>query len=263
MRKFKKRLIDRERTVGSWLQIPSETTAEIMTQSGFEWLVIDMEHAPIGVGEAARLIRVIDLAGLPALCRIPANDPVLIKNVLDAGADGVIVPMVESRKEAERAVDAAYYPPGGKRGVGLARAQAYGSGFDQYRKQIDESLIVIAMIESGGGIEHVEAIATTPGIDGLFVGPYDMSASLGLIGQIDHPEIKAALRTVIDTAHRVGIGCGLHVVHPNQHAIEEAFNEGYTFAALGVDMIFLGQAARESVKMAGRNQKADDVPGIS
>lgn len=252
---LKERLRNREKTVGSWLAVSNETTTEIMTQSGFEWLVIDMEHAPIGVGEASRLIRIIDLAGLPALCRIPANDPVLIKNVLDAGATGIIVPMVESRKEAERAVDATYYPPGGKRGVGLARAQAYGSGFEHYRKQIDESLIVIAMIESDTGIENVEAIATTSGIDGLFIGPYDMSASLGLIGQIDHPEIKAALRKVIDTAHKVGIGCGLHVVHPNQHVIKEAFNDGYTFLALGVDMIFLSKAARESVKIAVEENK--------
>jgi len=259
MNNLKKRLINREKTIGSWLVIPNETTAEIMTQSGFEWLVIDMEHAPIGVAEASRLIRIIDLAGLPALCRLSSNDPVLIKNVLDAGATGIIVPMVESRKEAERAVDATYYPPDGKRGVGLARAQAYGSGFEHYRKQMDESLIVIAMIESDKGIENVEAIATTSGIDCLLIGPYDMSASLGLIGQIDHPEIKAALRKVIDTAHKAGIGCGLHVVHPNKHAIKEAFNDGYSFLALGVDMIFLSQAARESVKIAEEDEERDDL----
>lgn len=250
MNTLKKRLINREKTIGSWLVIPNESSAEIMANSGFEWLVIDMEHAPIGVAEASRLIRIIDLAGLPALCRLPDNDPVVAKNVLDAGASGIIIPRVESRAEAEKAIDATYYPPGGKRGVGLARAQAYGFGFERYRNQMDDSLVVIVMIESKKGIENVEAIANTPGIDGLFIGPYDLSASFGLIGKLDHPEIKASLSKVIEAATVAGIGCGLHVVHPNTNAIEAAFSDGYSFIALGVDMIFLGQAARESVNTA-------------
>ncbi|MGA1823518.1 MAG: HpcH/HpaI aldolase family protein [bacterium] len=250
MNTLKQSLKNRDKTIGSWLALPTEATAEIMAQAGFEWLVIDMEHAPIGIEEAARLIRIVDLAGLPVLCRLPYNAPDLAKNVLDAGATGIIVPMVESKEEAQRAVESAYYPPVGKRGVGLARAQAYGSGFETYKKKIQDSLVVIAMIETQKGIENVGAIATTPGIDALLIGPYDMSASLGLIGQLDHPTLRSSLKKVIEAAHKAGIGCGLHVVHPEKESIAKALNDGYTFLVLGVDMIFLDQAATMAVKRA-------------
>jgi len=220
-----------------------------MTQAGFEWLVIDMEHAPIGVEEASRLIRIVDLAGLPVLCRLPYNAPALAKNVLDAGAAGIIVPMIESKKEAEGAVASAFYPPVGTRGVGLGRAQAYGSGFEAYKNKINDSLVVIAMIETRKGIENVEAIVATPGIDAILVGPYDISASLGLIGQLNHTKIRSALKKVIGSAHDAGIGCGLHVVHPDKEVINDALQDGYTFLVLGVDMIFLDHAAKMAVKL--------------
>lgn len=252
MNSLKKRLRNREKTIGSWLAIPSEVTAEIMANAGFEWLVIDMEHAPIGVAEASRLIRIVDLAGLPALCRLPSNDPILAKNVLDAGSAGIIVPMIESKEDAVKSIEAVYYPPGGKRGVGLARAQAYGNGFENYKSIINDSLVVIAMIETIKGIKNVDSIAATPGIDGLLIGPYDISASLGVTGQLDHPEIKSASKKVIEATNKEKIGCGLHVVHPSLKAINNALNEGYTFLALGVDMIFLNQAAKEAFKVASK-----------
>jgi len=248
MTTLKKRLRSGGKTVGSWLAIASDTTVEIMAHAGFDWLVIDMEHAPIGIAEAARMIRIIDLAALPALCRLPGNDPVMIKHVLDAGASGIIVPMVESGEEALRAVAASYYPPAGARGVGLARAQSYGSGFETYRDNMKESILVIAMIESLNGMENVDEIAVTPGIDGLLIGPYDLSASLGIIGQLDHPKMNASLQNIIGAARRAGIWCGLHVVHPNAEAISSAFAEGFTFLAVGVDMIFLDQAAKTAVQ---------------
>lgn len=219
-----------------------------MARAGFDWLVIDMEHAPLGVAEAARLIRIIDLAGLPALCRLPSNDPVLAKNVLDAGASGIIVPAIETAEEARRAVSAAYYPPQGNRGVGLGRAQAYGSQFQEYFTRINEWLVVIAMIETKIGVDNVEAIATTPGINGLLIGPYDISGSLGKIGQLDHPDLDSAKQKILDVASRAGIGCGLHVVHPGGQAVGKAIADGYTFLAIGVDMIFLDQAVKETVK---------------
>jgi len=246
--RLKEALRKREATIGSWLAFPAEAPAEVMARAGFEWLVIDMEHAPIDVADASRLIRVVDLAGLPALCRLPANDPVFAKRVLDAGAAGIIVPTVESAAEARRAVDAAYYPPQGKRGVGLARAQRYGSGLEEYRAGLAESLVVIAMIESRAGVGDVKAIAETPGIDGLFIGPYDLSASLGRIGQLDHPDVRAAQARVRDAARAAGIACGLHVVHPSSSAVQTAVQDGYTFLVLGVDMIFLGEAAAAALR---------------
>jgi 2-dehydro-3-deoxyglucarate aldolase len=212
-----------------------------------------MEHGPLDMADAARLIRVIDLAGLPALCRLPSNDPVIAKRVLDAGAMGILVPCVESAAEARRAVEAAFYPPAGTRGVGLARAQAYGAGLEEYRTSLQPSLVVIAMVETRQGLEQVEAIAATPGLDGLFIGPYDLSASLGHIGQLDHPAVRVAERRVLKAARTAGIACGLHVVHPSPSAIRAAVQRGYTFLALGVDMIFLDEAATKTAGVMARS----------
>jgi len=234
-------------SLGSWVTFPCEASTEIMANAGFDWLVIDMEHAPLGVNEASRLIRVTDLAGKPVLCRLPSNDPILTKNVLDSGAHGIIVPMVESAEEAQKAVASVYYPPKGKRGVGLARAQGYGSHFEEYRQEGSKNLTVIAMIETVLGLKNVKEIASTPGIDALLIGPYDLSGSLGKIGQLSHPDLHVAKKDVIAAAKEAAIGCGLHVIHPSEEAVDAALKEGYTFMAIGVDMIFLDQAARAAL----------------
>jgi len=233
-------------SLGSWVAFPCEATVEVMARAGFEWLVIDMEHAPLGIAETARLIRVIDLVGVPVICRLPANDAVLAKQVLDAGAAGIMVPGVASVAEARRAVEAASYPPVGRRGVGLARAQGYGKSLEAYRLRAQDSLVVIAMIESREGVEAVEAITATPGLDGVFIGPYDLSATVGRIGELDHPNVHAAERQVREAARAAGIACGIHVVHPSQAAAQRAAQDGYTFIAMGVDMILLGESAGQA-----------------
>lgn len=250
---LKSALRARKRTVGSWLALPCEATAEIMARAGFEWLVLDMEHAPLGVAEASRLIRVIDLAGLAAICRLPALDPALAKILLDAGATGIMVPHVTSAAMARQAVAAVYYPPAGTRGVGLARAQAYGygRGLQDYRRRA-HSLVVIAMIESRPGVEQVQAIAATTGLDGLLIGPYDLSASIGRIGQLDHPEVRAAERRVREAARHARIACGLHLVHPNREKARQALRDGYTFLAMGVDMILLAEASAAAASLVNR-----------
>ena len=246
---LKETLRGRQRTVGSWLTFSTEASAEIMARAGFEWLVIDMEHAPLDIADAARLIRVIDLAGVPVLCRLPANDAVIAKRVLDAGAMGVMIPGVASADEARRAVEAVSYPPTGQRGVGLGRAQGYGRGLEDYRRRMHSALVVVAMIETRAGVEAAAAIASTPGIDGIFIGPYDLSASLGRIGQLDHPAVRAAERRVLKTASKAGIACGIHVVHPSATLVRRAVRDGYTFVALGVDMLLLGDAAASAISL--------------
>lgn len=241
---------NRKLSIGSWITFSNEASAEIMAKAGFDWLVIDMEHAPMGIEAASRVIRVIDLAGTKVFCRLPSNDINLAKTLLDAGAKGIIVPSVESVQDAEKAVSAVYYPPKGKRGVGLGRAHAYGSAFEEYRKKANDELTVIAMIETLKGVENVEAIASTSGIDGLLIGPYDLSGSLGVIGQLEHQFVKNAAQKVLDTAKKAGIGCGLHVVHPSIEKIKISIKDGYTFLALGVDMILLDQSARNVIRMA-------------
>ena len=247
---LKEALRTRTPTFGSWVSFPLEMSAEIMARAGFEWLVLDMEHAPIDFADAARLVRVIDLCGIPALCRLPSNDAVLAKRVLEAGAAGIIVPSIESGEEAKRAVDGAYYPPAGRRGVGLSRAQGYGYGLDEYRVRLEREMIVIAMIETAAGVEAADAIVRTPGIDAILIGPYDLSASLGVIGQLDHPRVTEAVRRVSAAAAAAGITSGAHIVHFSDTNLAAARDAGHTFLALGVDQIFLGEASRRAVAAA-------------
>ncbi|MCX7966349.1 MAG: aldolase/citrate lyase family protein, partial [Syntrophorhabdaceae bacterium] len=145
--KLKKDLKNGRITVGSWITLYQPAIAEIMARAGFEWLVVDLEHSVITIREAEELIRIITLCGSVPLVRLSSNDSVQIKRVMDAGAHGIIVPMVNTEDEAKKAVEAVYYPPYGKRGVGLARAQGYGVDFEQYRDWLKDNAIVIVQIE--------------------------------------------------------------------------------------------------------------------
>jgi len=149
---LKQKLRNNTLSMGSWVTIGHHSIVEIMATAGFDWLVIDMEHSPMGYSTAQNLIAHIQNRGMDALVRVSKNDEVAIKRVLDSGANGVIVPMVNSKKEAETAVNFVRYPPQGKRGVGLARAQQYGIGFDEYKNNLNENVVVIAQIE------HIEAV---------------------------------------------------------------------------------------------------------
>lgn len=243
----KERLANRELTIGSWIQIGDPTVAEIMAKAGFDWLAIDMEHSSIGIEKAQSLIRVIDLSGVPPLVRVSGNDPVLIQHVLDAGACGIIVPNVNSPESAEAAVQAAHYPPSGTRGVGLWRAQEYGFGFEKYWDRQTAGNIVIVQIEHIEAVDHLEAIIQTKGVDGFLIGPYDLSASLGIPGQFDHPDFRAALDRVHRVSRKTHALMGTHIVMPDVGAAREKINEGYRLIAFGIDTLFLGKGCREGL----------------
>jgi 2-dehydro-3-deoxyglucarate aldolase len=244
---LKKRLRGKELTIGSWLQIGSPIVAEIMAQTGFDWLVVDMEHSAISVDNAQSLIQVIDLSGCVPLVRLSSNDPTLIKRVMDAGSHGIIVPNVNSSYDALMAVNAVKYPPAGTRGVGLWRAQGYGFDFEIYRKWQSTESIVIVQIEHIDGVNNLEAILGTKGVDGFIVGPYDLSASLGIPGEFEHPDFKA----VLDRIHHISKGMdtitGTHVVMPDVSMVKEKIEEGYRFIAFGIDTLFLGQSCRNGL----------------
>ncbi len=245
---LKKRFIDRELTVGSWIQIAETAVAEIMAKAGFDWLVVDMEHSAIGLEAAQSLIQVIDLSGVPPLVRISHNDPVLIKRVMDAGAHGIIVPNVNSPQEAKAAVEAAHYPPDGSRGVGLWRAQGYGFDFETYQKWQQEEIVVLVQIEHREAVNNLEAILQTEGIDGFLIGPYDLSASLGIAGQFEHPDFRAALDTVHRISRKLNALMGTHVVMPDVSGARDKIAEGYRLIAFGIDTLFLGKACRDGIQ---------------
>ncbi len=250
MKSFKERLVAKELLVGSWIQFGYPQTTEIVAKAGFSFVVIDMEHTSIAANELLSSIQISSLAGVTVLVRVGANDPLLIKRAMDAGAHGIIVPMIETREQAERARDAIYYPPKGMRGVGLARAQGFGLDFDSYRDRMATETILIAQIEHRRAIDELEAILDVDGVDGFLVGPYDMSGSFGKPGQFNDPEVAAALSRVAEVVKSHRKPSGFHVVQPDPALLEQRIGEGYRFIAYGTDMVFFSEAVRRSVLAA-------------
>jgi 2-dehydro-3-deoxyglucarate aldolase len=236
---LKNKLKNRELTVGSWISIGHPAIPEILSQAGFEWLVIDMEHTTIDLSMAQVLISTIQAQGLAALVRVSKNEEVIIKRVLDAGADGIIVPMVCSLEDAKNAVAYAKYPPEGKRGVGLARAQKYGTEFDSYKDWVKDNLVVIAQIEHIDGINNLEEIIKVEGIDGTIIGPYDLSGSLGIPGKFDEKIVLDALDNYKQICKTNNFPMGSHIVDPVYQSLVNKIEEGYKFLAYGVDFLFM------------------------
>jgi len=246
MSKLKKKLLDNNLTYGSWLTLGSTAVTELMSACReFDWLTVDMEHSSIELKEAQELIRVIELSGIVPLVRVGENNFNIIKRVMDAGAHGVIVPMVNSKEDAEAAVAAVKYPPRGKRGVGLGRAQGYGFSFENYKKWVDQESIVIAQVEHIKAIENLEAILNTPGVDGSIIGPYDLSGSVGALGEFNNPAVEEALKTYEHICAALQKPMGAHVVQPDAGLVKSYLNKGYTFIAIGLDTLFLGSKIKE------------------
>lgn len=248
MNSLKSRLRSRNLTIGSWITLGHPSIAEIMAKAGFDWLTVDMEHSAITLHQAEQLIQVIELAGCVPLVRVGTNDANLIKRVMDAGAHGVIVPMVNSEEDAERAVGSVKYPPQGFRGVGLARAQSYGADFEGYRRWNETESIVIVQVEHIKAVENLEAILSVEGVDAFMIGPYDLSASLGISGQFDHPKVVAALDEVQRITKRLNAVAGYHVIPPDPTQVMEKVEQGYRFVAYSLDTLFLGNSCRSGLK---------------
>jgi len=252
---LKSKLRNRELTIGSWLTLGHTSIAEIMAKAGFDWLTVDMEHSAITLHQAQQLIQVIELGGCVPLVRVGVNDANLIKRVMDCGAHGVIVPMINTREDAENAVGAVKYPPHGFRGMGLARAQSYGINFEGYRKWNEIQSVVIVQVEHIRAVENLEAILSVEGVDAFIIGPYDISASLGVPGQFDHPDMTSALTRVLDTARRLKAVAGYHVVPPDTGQALEKIRQGYRFLAYSTDFLFLGDSCRTGLNTIRENSK--------
>lgn len=235
-------------TIGSWLTVGHPSVVEIMASAGFKWLVVDLEHTSIDLSMAQILITTIQANAMKAYVRVSNNEEVVIKRVMDMGADGVIVPMVKNKQEAEEAVDYVKYPPIGKRGVGLYRAQKYGIGFEEYKKWNDKESIVIAQIEHIEAVKNIEDILTTEGIDGIIVGPYDLSGSMGKPGCYEDEDVKEALEKVKKACFALKKPLGFHVIQSDAKKLQEKIDEGYTFLAFSLDFFFLGEKAREEMQ---------------
>tara|TARA_Y100000746_G_scaffold232382_1_gene249041 strand:+ start:2097 stop:2906 length:810 start_codon:yes stop_codon:yes gene_type:complete len=242
-----KKSILQELSIGSWIQIGHPGVAEIMASAGFDWLAVDLEHSAITLREAEDLIRVIDLKGVVPLVRISSNNSEQIKRIMDAGAHGVIVPMIKTAREAERAVNAVRYPPEGERSIGLARAQGYGTKFSEYFEWQKTGAMVIVQIEHVEAVENLQEILSVAGVDAYIVGPYDLTGSLGIPGDFEAQEYLEA----IDEIQRIGrilqVPGGIHIVEPDPKALDQAVRSGNRFIAYGVDTRMLDTVCREGL----------------
>ena len=235
-------------TLGSWITLNNPSIAEIMADGGFDWLCVDMEHSVTDYFEAQQLIAVIQSKGKKAYVRVGENNNRIIKRVLDAGADGIIVPMINSKADAIKAINSVKYPPFGKRGVGLARAQGYGFNFENYKNNKAKNIKLIAQIEHIDAVNNLEEILTLDGIDGTFIGPYDLSGSMGKPGRYNDNDVKAVIKKYEITVKKYDKLVGYHVIESDYKLVEEKIKSGYNFIAFSLDTYFLGSIIRNQLK---------------
>lgn len=239
---FRRRLLAGETLVGTVLTLPAPEIAELLAAVGFDWLFVDAEHSALSTREMQRIMQGAGQA-MPCVVRLASGAEVAIKKALDIGAAGIIVPQVNSAEQAAQVVRWAKYAPAGTRGVGVGRAHRYGLGFSEYVGRANEETAVIVQTEHIQAVENIEAIIRVPGVDAVLVGPYDLSASLGLMGQVDHPDVVAAIQQVTDACLTAGMRLGIFGMSAT--AVTPYIAQGYTLIAAGIDTALLGQAAKE------------------
>jgi 2-dehydro-3-deoxyglucarate aldolase len=241
---LKKALRERKLTLGTWIQLGHPGIAEIFANAGFDWIAADCEHTEIDIGPFTAIARGAYGRGTDILARVKTNDVMAIRQVLDAGAKGVIVPLVNTAQEARRAVQSAKFPPAGVRGFAYFRANNWGMDAAEYAVSANSETAVIVMIETKEAVENIDEILSVEDLDGVFIGPYDMSASYGIVGQMDHPVMKDAFKRVADACKKHNRSAGMHIIVPTKEAMERALEYGFSFIALGMDTIFLDRSAR-------------------
>ena len=234
-------------SIGSWITLNHFSIVEIMADAGFDWLCVDMEHSVIDYFEAQQLIATIQSKGIKAYVRVGENNTRIIKRVLDAGADGIIVPMVNTKEEAVKAINAVKYPPIGNRGVGLARAQKYGFGFEEYKDNEADDIKLIVQIEHVDAVNNLEEILSLDAIDGTFIGPYDLSGSMGKPGKYDDDDVKEVLQRYEDIVKKHNKLVGFHVIQPECKLVLDKIEKGYNFIAFSLDTLFLGSIVRNQM----------------
>lgn len=242
---FRTRLKNGERLLGTMVTLPTASTAEILADAGFDWLFIDGEHGPLETSHILGILQAVSHR-IACIVRVPACDEVAIKKVLDLGAAGIIVPQINTAEQAKDVVRYARYAPEGSRGVGLARAHGYGFRFADYVASANADISVIVQAEHRVAVENIEPIVKVPGVDAVLLGPYDLSASYGKMGQISDPEVLTGIDRITATCQSAGIPLGYFGI--SFDAVQPWIAKGYTLVVAGVDVLFLGNGARRMMK---------------
>jgi len=243
--RFKRAILSGQQQIGLWVSLASPYSAEMVAGSGFDWLLLDGEHSPNDPPLLLAQLQAVAPYPVSAVVRPAWNDTVLIKRYLDIGAQSLLIPYVQTASEAQAAVEAVRYPPRGVRGVaGMTRSSRYGRVAD-YAKRAESEICLLVQIETRAGLDNLEAIAKTDGVDGVFIGPADLAAGLGHLGEISHPEVQSAIEGAIKRIRACGKPAG--ILSSEEPATRRYMQWGTTFTAVGMDAILL---AREADKLA-------------
>ncbi|WP_096717164.1 HpcH/HpaI aldolase family protein [Paraburkholderia acidicola] len=249
--RFKARLLARQQQLGIWSMLASSNVVEVLTQSDFDWVLIDTEHAANEVPMVQEQLRAAAQSTVSAVVRPGTNDTVQIKRLLDIGAQTLLVPMVDTQEDAQRAAAAVRYPPAGIRGVSSAtRANRYGRD-SQYLHEANDEVCLLVQLETGKALANLEQIAAVDGVDALFIGPSDLAAALGHLGDFRHPDVQAAIHDAYDRAHRCGKPIGILMTDPTLAA--EYLRIGFDYVALATDIGLLRSGAEATLKHGAAN----------
>ena len=236
---LKEKLLGRKRVLASWTSLAHPSITEIFSRMEIDFIGIDIEHSTIDQQQSQRIIAACQANGTLCLPRVATHSQEQIKRLLDSGADGIIVPMVSNADEVRNIISWFKYPPVGKRGYGIARAQGYGFDFADYTNNWNNLSSLIVQIESIQAVENIDEILSFKEIDGVMVGPYDISGSLNVPGQLDHPKVKKACQRVIKACAKYGKACGTQDTNPSLDSVEKYFTDGFTFVVLASDVFLL------------------------
>lgn len=228
--------------VGMTLTIASPVVAELLAHVGLDWLWLEMEHTSLGEGAVLSMLQATNGADVSPVVRVAWNDKTLIKRVLDTGPDGVIVPLVNTREQAEYAVRAMKYPPWGERGAGLSRAQCYGIEMESYLRTANDEVMTTLMIEHVEAVRNIDEILGVKGIDSVMVGALDLSGSMGLLGQTGHPDVEGAVQKVLAASKKAGVPCGIITV--DAETANRRMEQGFRQLIVGIDVLALLGAAK-------------------
>jgi 2-keto-3-deoxy-L-rhamnonate aldolase RhmA len=228
--------------LGATITINSPAVAEIMSHIGLDWLWFETEHSSLTLDNVLTMLQATNGADVSTVIRVPWNDKTMIKRALDLGPDGIIVPLVKTREEAEAAVRAMKYPPWGDRGAGLARAQCYGLHMGEYMETANNEVMTIPMIEHIQAVENIDEILKVKGLDSVMVGALDLSGSMGMLGQTGDPKVEGAVQKVLASCKKAKVPCGIITVAPEQ--ANERIKQGFTNIIIGIDVLLLHSAAR-------------------
>ena len=247
IKKFRKDLKSGKFLIGGWMQLSNSNLAEIMSDSNYNWIALDMEHGSFSIGDLPDLFRAIELKNKLPLARIPNKKIEVCNQILDAGCAGVIIPNVKKISEFISIRNMCYLPPTGSRGVGNSRANLFGKKFLEYKKA--KTLpILISMIENIDSVENLEELLSVKGLDAILIGPYDLSASMNITGKFNHPKFKLTINKIKNLSRKHKIPCGIHVIEPKYKILKKFIKQKYQFLPYSSDTVLLNSALKKSFK---------------